>query len=369
MYQIRCPLREAGTVGKNQVGLICPEGRLTFYEYDQAVSATAQALKAAGVAAGDRLTVAIPRGWQQPVLFFAALRAGAIVCPVENGRSEADLARDMETIASSHLVMEDAPQTATGAFGRMRAADIVKLALPITESGLEFTFEGDRPAVIVFSGKADARRAILHSYSSMYYGALATNVTMDLRTHDRWLIRDAFHEMETMGAIFRCAVSGATLVMADERQPFFENVLDGSITHAFFHPQDLERLLGSGRLDKCRLKMALVAEPLPSVLLQEAHRAGVRVHTCYMIPEVASQVAAVTRLTPISKWQTAGTVMRYGDLRIAEDGRIQVRGRALFDGYVHGKQVLPATDESGWFTTGDHGLLDGEGYLTVMPRL
>jgi O-succinylbenzoic acid--CoA ligase len=368
VYQIRCPLREAGTIGKNQVGLICPEGRLTFYEYDQAVSATAQELKAQGIRAGDRVTLAALHGWQQPILFFAALRAGAIACPSEHKATGADLTRDMEAIASRHVVLEMAgAQTASGP-RHVESAEVVKLALPLTEDGLDFAFDGNRPAIILFSGRAAARRAILHSYSSVYYGALASNVTMDLRTNDRWLIMGAIHRMEVLGAVFDCAVSGATLVMGDRERSLAENVLMSGATHAFVSPGDLEELIGSERLGECRLKMALVMEPVEEALLREARRAGIGVHACYAVPEVASLVSVVTRCSPPSKLGTSGVAMRYCDVRVADDGRIQVRGRALFDGYVSGQDVTPGTDASGWFTTGDYGSLDAEGYLTVTRR-
>lgn len=366
MYQIRCPLREAGAVGKNQVGLICPEGRLTFYEYDQAVSATAQALRAAGLPRHSRLALAVSPGWQQPILFFAALRAGAVACFTQQDGATETLAADMSAIACRHAVT-DAPAHATRNEGAryFQTSDVVQLVLPTSEEGLDFVFEGNRPATITFTGRPGERRALLHSYGSFYYGALGSNVNVDLRTHDRWLIGSSLSDMEALSAVFRCAVSGATLVVPAPNASLADNIIASSATHANVGAKDLEMLLGSGRIAASRLKIALVREHLSEELWKETKRAGIRVQTCYTIPEMASQVTAMTRVSPPAKQQTSGTAMRYCEVRIAADGHIQVRGRALFDGYVRGEDVVPAADAEGWFTTRDYGTLDADGYLTL----
>lgn len=366
MYQIRCPLREAGAVGNNQVGLICPEGRLTFYEYDQAVSATAQALRAAGVPRHARLGLAVAPGWQQPILFFAALRAGAVACFTPSDATGEALAADLNAIACRYAVT-DAPSRASRNEGAhyFRTSDVIQLILPTSEDGLDFVFESNRPATITFTGGPDTRRALLHSYGSFYYGALGSNVNMDLRTNDRWLIGSSLSDMQSLSAVFRCAVSGATLVVPAPNASLADNIIASCATHAQVGVRDLEMLLGGGRMSASRLKIALVRERLSDELWRETKRAGIRVQMCYTIPEMASQVTAMTRVSPPAKQQTSGTAMRYCEVRIAADGHIQVRGRALFDGYVRGEQVVPAADAEGWFTTCDYGTLDADGYLTL----
>ncbi len=369
MYHIRCPLREAGSVGKNQVGLICPQGRLTFYEYDQAVSATARMLRDAGVGPGTRLGVNIGEGWQQQIFFFAALRSGAVACYVEDDAANHSLVADMSAIACRHAVVgETIRRDASDGIRYFKASETISMTLARDESDLTFAFEGHRPATITFSGRSPARRALLHSYGSFYYGALGAKVGMNLRTNDRWMIGTEFGRIQTLSAVFCCAVSGATLVVPEPKASFADNLLASEATHAHLEAEDLEALLGSDRMSGCRLKVAMVSAALSEELWQEARKAGIRVQTCYGIPEMASQVTAMTRLSPVSKHRTVGSAMRYNEVRIAENGRIQVRGRALFDGYVEGERVIPAADVDGWFTTDDCGSLDGEGYLNMTPR-
>ncbi|HEV7626789.1 MAG TPA: AMP-dependent synthetase/ligase [Streptomyces sp.] len=57
------------------------------------------------------------------------------------------------------------------------------------------------------------------------------------------------------------------------------------------------------------------------------------------------------------------------EVRTAEDGEIEVRGPSVFDGYLRADgSVEPATDAEGWFTTGDIGRIDEDGFLWLTDR-
>ncbi len=56
-------------------------------------------------------------------------------------------------------------------------------------------------------------------------------------------------------------------------------------------------------------------------------------------------------------------------VRVAEDGEILVRGSSIAEGYlVAGGQIERATDEAGWFHTGDLGEMDADGRLAYRGR-
>lgn len=65
---------------------------------------------------------------------------------------------------------------------------------------------------------------------------------------------------------------------------------------------------------------------------------------------------------------TVGSPFPGADIRIADDGEIEVRGDHVFRGY-HGNPAATAEVlHDGWFRTGDLGTLDDEGYLTITGR-
>ncbi len=65
---------------------------------------------------------------------------------------------------------------------------------------------------------------------------------------------------------------------------------------------------------------------------------------------------------------SVGRPLRGVDLRIAEDGEIMVRGDLVMDGYWNQPKATAEAIQNGWLHTGDVGLLDTHGVLTITDR-
>ena len=65
---------------------------------------------------------------------------------------------------------------------------------------------------------------------------------------------------------------------------------------------------------------------------------------------------------------TVGRPLPGVDVRIAEDGEILVRGPNIMLGYWKDDAATAAAVRDGWFSTGDLGSLDADGYLTIGGR-
>ena len=66
---------------------------------------------------------------------------------------------------------------------------------------------------------------------------------------------------------------------------------------------------------------------------------------------------------------TVGRSLPGVECRIADDGEVLVRGETVFLGYLHDPQATAETiDADGWLHTGDIGVVDGEGRLSITGR-
>jgi len=80
-----------------------------------------------------------------------------------------------------------------------------------------------------------------------------------------------------------------------------------------------------------------------------------------------SPVIAFTRIER-NRIGTVGEIIPGVEVRIGPDGEIFVRGPNVFQGYWQRPDATAAVLEDGWYRTGDHGILDADGFLTLQGR-
>ncbi len=93
---------------------------------------------------------------------------------------------------------------------------------------------------------------------------------------------------------------------------------------------------------------------------------GVTVLEGYGLTETnaASHVNVPTK----PKIGTVGPPLPGLEVKIADDGEILMRGDSLFESYHHNPEATAAAMKGGWFYTGDLGVEDEDGYLTITGR-
>lgn len=95
-------------------------------------------------------------------------------------------------------------------------------------------------------------------------------------------------------------------------------------------------------------------------LLAQAHALGIPAHEGYGLSEAGS--VQTLNLPGASRPGSAGRALPHGQVRIAADGEIQLRG-SLHLGYLGDATLVPD-----WWPSGDLGRLDDDGYLHIEGR-
>ncbi|MCJ7725400.1 MAG: AMP-binding protein, partial [Acidimicrobiia bacterium] len=101
-----------------------------------------------------------------------------------------------------------------------------------------------------------------------------------------------------------------------------------------------------------------------SALLSEALDAGLPVLATYGSTETCSQVATVAPGEQAEAMGTAGRALEGFEVRVGDDGRIEVRGPAVATEVLEG----PFRGEDEWLQMGDLGRWDGSGRLVIEGR-
>ena len=146
---------------------------------------------------------------------------------------------------------------------------------------------------------------------------------------------------------------------------FFTSLLDCP----GFGPEhvDLMRFIGLG------------GSPIPNAVAERADELGislVRSYGCTEHPSVTgSQHTAAQgeahphRRVPARVGRGAHGRRGGSDVGVGQPGEILTRGPDRFAGYTDPELTAVAIDEEGWFRTGDVGVIDAEGYLTITDRV
>ncbi|MBY0370837.1 long-chain fatty acid--CoA ligase, partial [bacterium] len=107
--------------------------------------------------------------------------------------------------------------------------------------------------------------------------------------------------------------------------------------------------------------------PLSPDLCEFFHACGIHILEGYGLTETTAAIAC--NRPDDYRFATVGRPIAETDFRIADDGEIQVRGPAIFDGYFNDEEATrQAVTADGWFCTGDIGEFDEKGFLKITDR-
>jgi acyl-CoA synthetase (AMP-forming)/AMP-acid ligase II len=108
---------------------------------------------------------------------------------------------------------------------------------------------------------------------------------------------------------------------------------------------------------------------VPVAVTERATALGIRVFRSYGSTEHPSITGCVVDDPEVKRLTTDGHRLPGVELRLGDDGEIVSRGPDLCIGYTDAALTATAFDAEGWYRTGDIGVLDDEGYLTITDRI
>ena len=125
-------------------------------------------------------------------------------------------------------------------------------------------------------------------------------------------------------------------------------------------------------------RLTMGGAPVPDAVAQRATDLGISLIRAYGSTEHPSTTASLLSDPLEKRIHTDGRTLSGSEIRLLDaegrpvavgrPGEIRSRGPELFAGYTDPALTADAIDAEGWYDTGDIGVLDEDGYLTVTDR-
>jgi acyl-CoA synthetase len=125
-------------------------------------------------------------------------------------------------------------------------------------------------------------------------------------------------------------------------------------------------------------RLVMGGAPVPTTVTQRATELGISLIRAYGSTEHPSTTASLHSDPLEKRIYTDGRLISGSEVelldrdgrraRVGQPGEIYSRGPELFAGYTDPALTAEAIDVAGWYDTGDVGVLDEDGYLTITDR-
>lgn len=342
--------------------LLCEDGSaLSHRELDERVSAAAGALRARGVEPGDRVAVKLANGPDCVAAYLGALRAGAILVPLNHLLAPAEIEQRLAT--SGAKLYLDAP---------LEPGEPLDAAAPAEP--------GDTAVVLFTSGTSGKPKGAILTHGSLGAAAGNARIALALGPEDVVLGAAPFsHVLGLSTGLLATLAAGAAVAIVERFRP--------EETLRFMTETGTTILLGVPTMCIALSQAARSTGPLPPIRIAHVGGASVPVEAGREFERTFScelyEGYGLTELSGIATTYLAGQERKPGavgmalggtELRIAERddagvGEVQFRGPSVIPGYWEDPEATAeAIDADGWLSTGDVGRIDEDGYLYLVDR-
>ncbi len=113
----------------------------------------------------------------------------------------------------------------------------------------------------------------------------------------------------------------------------------------------------------------LGGSPVPVAFTERASKLGIKVYRSYGSTEQPSITGSHVDEPEQKRLATDGRPLPGVEIRLDDEGQILSRGPELFLGYTDPVLSASVFDTDGWYHTGDVGVIDADGYLTITDRI
>jgi malonyl-CoA/methylmalonyl-CoA synthetase len=360
----------------------------TYREIEREAGRLAARLQALGVAPGERVLVQTDKNVETLILYFAAIRAGAIYLPLNVDYTESELEYFVEDARPALAVCRDASGPLFERIGKgqlvVRTLGQILVDLPAQEAAPARREPDDIAAILYTSGTTGKPKGAMLTGGNLVANGEMLAQFWRFTPEDRLIHALPIFHVHGLFVAMHCVLfSGAAAVFMPkfEAGAVIRRMADCSVLMGV--PTFYIRLLADQRFTReaaAHMRLFISGSAPLSADIHRAfeERSGHRVLERYGMTETGMLTS-----NPYDGERRAGYVgppLPGVELRIAEFesarvlpqgevGIVEVRGPNVFKGYWRMPEKTAAEFRpDGFFITGDMGFIDADGYVQLVGR-
>ena len=211
--------------------------------------------------------------------------------------------------------------------------------------------------IILFtSGSTHTPKAVLHSLHTLQQNAIASHKNIPFQHGDTWLLSLSLWHVGGLAIVIRSMLHGGTIALGS-----IDDIISLSVTHVSFVSLQLQQFIDFCQQQEKippKIRHCLVGGgPTHQKLILQAFEMGIPLHRTYGMTELGSQMSTTPIHATSEQLCSSGIPLEGWDIRFSKTGEIQIKGSALFLGYVEGNNIQTCRDQDGYFSTGDCGYI------------
>lgn len=350
-----------------------------------------------GVKPGDRVAAQVEKSIESVQLYLGTILAGGVYLPLNMAYTPTELAYFIGDSEPTVIVVDPANIDTLKDIAKKLGGGVVMTlssnstgslidALPSEE--IEFREvsrnEHDLAAILYTSGTTGRSKGAMLSHNNLSSNALTLKDVWRI-TEDDVLIHalPIFHTHGLFVAINTTLCAGSSLKFMQRFDPEKVLSLMSDSTILMGVPTFYVRLLESPGLDKKAVQNMRLFISGSAPLLAETHKLWSQKTDSAILERYGMTETNMNTSNPYSGARRAGTVgfplpgveLRIADsatgdaVGVGEVGSIEVKGPNVFGGYWRmPEKTAEEFREDGFFITGDIGVIDSEGYVSIVGR-
>ncbi|WNG87216.1 AMP-binding protein [Mycobacterium sp. ITM-2016-00317] len=354
----------------------------TFGDVERIARRLAAGLRRRGVGPGDVVAFQLPNWVEAAATFWASAFLGAVVVPVVHFYGAKEIRHIVATAKPKVFITFEE-------FGRMRHtpdlyADVPIVGVvgrdfddlldpdPLTEN---LPVDAGAPVVIAFtSGTTRDAKGVVHSHQSLVYETRQLSAAYPPGLERQLTAAPVGHFIGMLNAFLIPVLNGTPIYLTDGWNPAqtLSLMLSDELTFGGGAPYFVISLLDhpdftAEHLDYMRYA-GMGGSAVPAATARRLHEQGVTVWRSYGSTEHPS-ITSTPYTSPAEKRLfTDGRPLPGVEIRLTDDGEILSRGPDMCLGYLDDELTRSAFDDEGWYHTGDIGVLDDDGWLSIVDR-